>query len=103
MHGDVEATAVGTDLAEQEGRASGVAHGAERIAQIVRQPLAEQIADRGAVDLAFEAQQGGGIGRVAEHLRHADVERQQRAVRLDAAGNVDRFDIAVGEIDGRGG
>ena len=104
MRGDIQHAAV--DFHAEQGR--GLRHGAgqrngqgvaQGMARLAPDHLGQEAPDRGAV----QVQHRSGIGRMVQDLPHGVVAGQQAAMGLDAAGNVDRLAVAIGQVDGLAG
>ena len=96
MHRDVEAPPVGEREAEEP--AGWPPSGAVAIAlrRSWSAALPEHVDERGPEELPAVAEHVRGVGRMVQHPRRRAVAGEQAAVRLDAAGNVDRLPVAGG-------
>ncbi len=84
---------------EKQRRARRVSRDGEGVPQVVRHLRSEKVAQRAAIDLAFQPEHRRRVAGVPQHDRGAGVAGDERAVRLDAAGDVNRLAVAIGEVD----
>ena len=98
MRAEVEEPAVHLDAKDQRRPGTGADHG-QRIADPVALFGTQNLAQRHAVRIACQPQHGRSIGRMALHHPPGIVAGQQTAMRLDAAGNMDRLAVAIGQVD----